>query len=135
MFGIDPSEGRLYTNLSSSSSFTFVSNIVLIIPQITDKIIPAGKTGELELRFVCGEKSVPVPANSVIGGQAEWDTYTVNGVAIISGKTLSTSVDVNGVLTVQLDTIRDKQLLHVLCTCVFYIVDYNPNFIERSHNQ
>lgn len=39
------------------------------------------------------------------------------------------------VLTVQLDTIRDKQLLHVLCTCVFYIVDYNPNFIERSHNQ
>ncbi len=69
----------------------------------TDKVIPAGKTGELELRFVCGEKSIPVPANSVIGGQAEWDTYTVNGVAIISGNTLNTSVDVNGVLTVQLD--------------------------------
>ncbi len=69
----------------------------------TDKVIPAGKTGELELRFVCGEKSVPVPANSVIGGQAEWDTYTVNGVAIINGNTLSTSIDVNGVLTVQLD--------------------------------
>ncbi len=69
----------------------------------TDKVIPAGKTGELELRFVCGEKSVSVPANSVIGGQAEWDTYTVDGVAIISGNTLSTSIDVNGVLTVQLD--------------------------------
>ncbi len=69
----------------------------------TDKIIPAGKTGELELRFVCGEKSVPVPVNSVIGGQAEWDTYTVNGVAVIDNNILSTSVDVNGVLTVQLD--------------------------------
>lgn len=69
----------------------------------TDKVVPAGKTGELELRFVCGKKSVPVPVNSVIGGQVEWDTYTVNGTAIISGNTLSTSVDVNGVLTVQLD--------------------------------
>lgn len=69
----------------------------------TDKVIPAGKTGQLELRFVCGDMSIPVPVNSVIGGQAEWDTVTENGVAIISGQTLSTSVDVNGILTVQLD--------------------------------
>lgn len=69
----------------------------------TDKFIPAGKTGTLELRFVNGEKSVPVPANSVIGGQAEWAAKTVSGTAEISGTSLSTSADVDGMLSVTLD--------------------------------
>lgn len=33
-------------------------------------------------------------------------------------------------LNVQLNTLSNEGILSVLCTCVFYIVDYNPNLIE-----
>ena len=34
------------------------------------------------------------------------------------------------ILSVQLDTIEKEQRMAVLCTCAFYIVDYNPKLIE-----
>lgn len=34
------------------------------------------------------------------------------------------------ILNVQLDTIKKEQRMAVLCTCAFYIVDYNPKLIE-----
>ena len=38
--------------------------------------------------------------------------------------------DSTDILTAQLDTLSKEGFLSVLCTCVFYIVDYNPNLIE-----
>ena len=35
-----------------------------------------------------------------------------------------------GVLGTQLRYLEERQLVSVLCTCVFYIADYNPHFLE-----
>ncbi len=35
-----------------------------------------------------------------------------------------------GILNVQLNTISLEQKMAVLCTCIFYIVEFNPKFIE-----
>lgn len=37
----------------------------------------------------------------------------------------------NDILTAQLKKLNDEKALFVLCTCAFYIPDYNPKFIEE----
>ena len=37
--------------------------------------------------------------------------------------------DLNKILSSQLHKIQNEQSMYVLCTCSYYIVDYNPNFI------
>lgn len=69
----------------------------------TNKTIPAGTSGLLELRVVSGDKNVAVPANSIIGRQAEWSVTTVEGTASINNLQLVTDNNVNGLLTVELD--------------------------------
>lgn len=69
----------------------------------TNKIIPAGTSGFLELRAVSGDRSVVIPTNSIIGRQAEWSVKTVEGTASISNMQLVTDDNVNGILSVELD--------------------------------
>ncbi|MBR6619558.1 MAG: hypothetical protein IKK85_04385 [Clostridia bacterium] len=69
----------------------------------TNKTIPAGAGGMLELRAVSGDRNVVIPANSIIGRQAEWSVTTVEGTASISNMQLVTDNDVNGIITVELD--------------------------------
>ena len=37
--------------------------------------------------------------------------------------------DAGAVLKAQLKKMEEDQLVSVLCTCVFYIADYNPNLL------
>lgn len=69
----------------------------------TNKTIPAGAGGMLELRAVSGDRSVVIPANSIIGRQAEWSVTTVEGTASISNMQLVTDSNVNGIISVELD--------------------------------
>ena len=69
----------------------------------TNKTIPAGTSGMLELRAVSGDRSVVIPANSIIGRQAEWSVKTVEGTASINNMQLVTDNNVNGIITVELD--------------------------------
>lgn len=69
----------------------------------TNKTIPAGAGGLLELRAVSGDRSIVIPANSIIGRQAEWSVTTVEGTASISNMQLVTDSAVNGMLSVELD--------------------------------
>lgn len=36
------------------------------------------------------------------------------------------------ILTIQLKSLTESSLVHVLCTCPFYIVDYNPNLLSHE---
>ena len=50
--------------------------------------------------------------------------------------TLSNTYDVPDsvdILTNQLNSLSDLNYVYVLCTCPFYIVDYNPHFIEDKN--
>ena len=38
--------------------------------------------------------------------------------------------DSTAILKAQLKKMEEEQLVSVLCTCVFYIADYNPNLLE-----
>lgn len=38
------------------------------------------------------------------------------------------------ILTVQLESLAKSSLVHVLCTCPFYIVDYNPNLLYADYH-
>ncbi len=69
----------------------------------TNKVIPAGTGGLLELRAVSGDRSVVIPANSIVGRQAEWSVTTVEGTASISNMQLVTDSNVNGMISVELD--------------------------------
>ncbi len=64
----------------------------------TNSVIPAGASGTLELKIVSGEKSIVVPASSVLGSQAEWSVEVVDGSAEISGNRLTTDSEVTGIL-------------------------------------
>jgi hypothetical protein len=39
-------------------------------------------------------------------------------------------IDLNTVLSIQLQYLKRDRLVYVLCTCAFYIVDYNPKFLD-----
>lgn len=39
----------------------------------------------------------------------------------------------NEILNIQLSKLESEQLISVLCTCAFYIVDYNPTFITQGN--
>ncbi len=69
----------------------------------TNKTIPAGAGGMLELRAVSGDRNIVIPQNSIIGRQAEWSVTTVDGTASISNMQLLTDNNVNGIITVELD--------------------------------
>ena len=69
----------------------------------TNKTIPAGTSGLLELRVVSEDKNIVVPSNSIIGRQAEWSVTTVEGTASVSNMQLVTDNNVNGIITVELD--------------------------------
>jgi hypothetical protein len=38
--------------------------------------------------------------------------------------------DSGDILKAQLKNMEERQFISVLCTCVFYIVDYNPNLLQ-----
>ncbi len=69
----------------------------------TNSVIPAGASGTLELKMVSGEKSITVPASSILGSQAEWSVEVVDGSAELSGTQLTTDSDVNGMLKVSFE--------------------------------
>ena len=69
----------------------------------TNKTVPAGASGLLELRVVSGYRNIVVPSNSIIGRQAEWSVKTVEGNASISNMQLVTDNNANGIITVALD--------------------------------
>ncbi len=69
----------------------------------TNKTIPAGTGGFLELRAISGDRSIVIPANSIMGRQAEWSVTTVEGTASINNMQLVTDSNVNGMISVELD--------------------------------
>ncbi len=69
----------------------------------TNSAIPAGASGTLELKLVSGEKSITVPASSILGSQAEWTVEVVDGSAELSGMQLTTDSAVNGLLRVSFE--------------------------------
>ena len=78
----------------------------------TQQHIPAGTNGVVQLCLVSGSRRVPVPADSVMGRQAEWQTTVVEGTASLdNGLSLLTSPDVNGMLTVSLDQMQAAAVL------------------------
>ncbi|WP_143482375.1 Ig-like domain-containing protein, partial [Pseudoflavonifractor sp. An176] len=78
----------------------------------TQQNIPAGTNGVVQLCLVSGSRRVPVPADSVMGRQAEWQTTVVKGTASLdNGLSLLTSLDVNGMLTVSLDQMQAAAVL------------------------
>lgn len=70
----------------------------LQISGMTDQIIPAGSMGELELRFVAGEQSVVIPADSEIGRQTEWSRSVIEGNASMEEMRLFTEPSAHGML-------------------------------------
>ena len=50
---------------------------------VTNKTIPAGTVGELDIRFVAGDRSVAIPDDSQIGRQIEWSVSMVSGSASV----------------------------------------------------
>ncbi len=69
----------------------------------TNSVIPAGASGTLELRIVSGEKSISVPASSLLGSNAEWSVEVVDGSAELLGTQLTTDNEVNGILKVSFE--------------------------------
>ncbi len=69
----------------------------------TNKAIPAGLDGQLELRMVSGDKSLVIPADNNIGRQAEWNLLVVDGNATLNGNLLESDTNANGMITVTLD--------------------------------
>lgn len=69
----------------------------------TQRIIPAGISGDVELRVVSGGKSLVVPENSLLGNQGEWSLQVVEGSASLTDGVLSTDEDVNGLLMVNFE--------------------------------
>ncbi len=99
-------ETRTYEmQLTNSIIGEFGSVLAIFLNGIdyTNKTIPAGAGGMLELRAVSGDRSVVIPANSIIGRQAEWSVTTVEGTASISNMQLVTDNNVNGIISVELD--------------------------------
>ena len=108
VYAKDPAgnETRAYEmQLTNSIIGEFGSELAIFLngTDYTNKTIPAGTGGMLELRAVSGDRSVVIPANSIIGRQAEWSVETVAGTASISNMQLVTDSNVNGILTVELD--------------------------------
>lgn len=69
----------------------------------TNKIVPAGTKGAVELRVVTNGQSLTIPANSLLGDQAEWDLFVAEGDASLVDMYLTTDSDVNGMLKVQFE--------------------------------
>lgn len=69
----------------------------------TNRTVPAGKGGVLELRAVSGEKSLVIPADSNTGRQVEWSVQAVEGTAALEGQTLTTDSEVNGIVLAELE--------------------------------
>lgn len=69
----------------------------------TNRTLPAGRGGMLELRAVSGGQSVVIPPESNVGRQAEWSVTAEEGKASLEGLRLSTDKEVNGIVLVTLD--------------------------------
>ncbi|MBO5035882.1 MAG: hypothetical protein J6D42_02225 [Clostridia bacterium] len=70
---------------------------------VTNKSIPAGSSGKLELRFVAGDRSVVITEDSKIGRQIELSTMIIEGYASVEDMQLVTDKSVHGLLQATYD--------------------------------
>ena len=69
----------------------------------TNKTVPVGTKGEVELRVVTNGASLTIPENCLLSDQAEWDLFVVEGEATLQDMYLETDGNVNGMLKVQFE--------------------------------
>lgn len=65
---------------------------------VTNKTLASGSKGNVELRFVAGDRSVVIPANSKIGRQIDWSINTIDGSATLENNYFNSDSEFYGLL-------------------------------------
>ena len=75
-----------------------------------------------------------IPYKSFATSKQQYDiiiSQNLNKAAMINGMETASLIpfDTSATLAKQLSCLQDYEKLYVLCTCIFYIIDYNPDLL------